>query len=495
MPPNGRRHTSMLTTLHRHGPFDRALAPLDSRRCRLSRQRLRNASGDEDAMRLVLETARFSPGLPLRLADLALPDGTTHPGETIADDVAFAAQAQHLAAAHLGCAAEAPSLRLTLALGHRPVFIATLDLGPETAARPSAPARAASSLAGQSPATVRAWFAAITDTDIPRIDGSLDAAQRAAHAYALRAKAGNTRRAYRAGVQAWCSWAEGHRLPCLPARSADIAAFLADERGRGLAPATLELRRASLTYLHRLAGCPVPTADAAVGETMAGIQRQAAEDGFRPARKAAATDEVLARILAPIDRRSLAGARDTLLLLLGFWGAFRRSELACLQLRDVIIEPRGLAITLPVSKGDRRADGVTVSVPHGTPEFCAVAAYGRWLAVSGVRTGAVFRRVRSVSALQQIVHGAADAGLPHPVLGTAALTDRSIARIIQSRATAAGLDGALFGGHSLKRGVLTTGERKRVPVMRLKRLARHKTFSALDPYLESGDPFDEHPLA
>src|SRR5690349_18134098 len=92
----------------------------------------------------------------------------------------------------------------------------------------------------------------------------------------------NTRRAYRAGVAAWCAWCDRHALPCLPARSADVVAFLAAERGRGLSVNTVELRRAAIRYLHFIAGCPVPTAEAPVAETLAGIRRSAADMGALP---------------------------------------------------------------------------------------------------------------------------------------------------------------------------------------------------------------------
>ena len=106
--------------------------------------------------------------------------------------------------------------------------------------------------------------------------------------------------AYRAGVRAWCTWCDQHALPCLPARAADVVAFLAAERGRGAGVATVDLRRAAIRYLHFIAGCPVPTAEAHVAETMAGIHRTAADRGDLPAKKLAATVDILRQILAPI---------------------------------------------------------------------------------------------------------------------------------------------------------------------------------------------------
>jgi len=87
---------------------------------------------------------------------------------------------------------------------------------------------------GSAPVVVRNWFDDAAAAIVPEYDATLLAARGAADAYARRAKADNTRRAYRAGVRAWCAWCTTHALPCLPARSADVVAFLAAERGRGM---------------------------------------------------------------------------------------------------------------------------------------------------------------------------------------------------------------------------------------------------------------------
>ena len=83
---------------------------------------------------------------------------------------------------------------------------------------------------------------------------------------------------------------------------------------------------------------------------------------------------------------------------------------------------------------------------------------------------------------------------PRPTIGTEPLTPRSIARIVQARAAAAGFAGQEFGGHSLKRGALTTGMDRGIHPAKLKRLGRHKSFDVLGEYLEFGDLFDGHPL-
>ena len=343
---------------------------------------------------------------------------------------------------------------------------------------------------GEAPDRVQAWFDAAADAAIPDHDGTLATARQAADAYARHARADNTRRAYRSGVRAWCAWCETHSLPPLPASAADVVAFLAAERGRGLSVNTLDLRRAAIRYLHFIAGLPVPTAEARVAETMAGIHRDAAAKGQAPTQKLAATIDILRQILAPIGD-DLVGLRDRALLLIGFAGALRRAELAAIRVEHIETRDRGLRLTLPHSKGERTGRAVTVAIPYGTTALCPVRALRRWQDAAGIAEGPVFRRIWLPPSRAL----AADAPRPGPVIGEDAIDAGTIARIVKVRARLSGFDPAVLGGHSLKRGALTTGMDRGVHPTRLKQLGRHKTYAVLDTYLEFGDPFESHPLA
>ena len=342
---------------------------------------------------------------------------------------------------------------------------------------------------GRPPALVQAWFDAAATAARAENDGSLAAAHGSARTYRSRAKADNTRAAYRSAVRAWCGWCAKHGLTPLPASPLDVAAFLADERDRGLAANTLDLRRAAIRFLHRAAGVPSPTEDAHVAETLAGIRR----DAPNPTKKRAATLAVLRELLAPIpvDANApggLAGLRDRALLLVGFAGALRRSELAGIRVVDLERTDRGFGLTLPRSKGSQAA-AVTVPLPYGKTGLCPVRALSAWLAASGITEGAVFRRL-------WLPPSAGEGGSPAlPVLGTEALTTRSIGRIVQARAASAGFVGREFGGHSLKRGALSAGMELGAHAAQLKRLGRHKSFDVLGEYLEFGNLFDNHPLS
>jgi site-specific recombinase XerC len=367
--------------------------------------------------------------------------------------------------------------------GERPPLpaLATVQVPPPPAVGPAP--------VGDTAGRVRAWFDAAADAAIPEPDGTLATARQAADAYARHAKADNTRRAYRSGVRAWCAWCETYGLTPLPAAAADVVAFLAAERGQGLSVNTLNLRRAAVRYLHFIAGLPVPTAEARVSETMAGIHREAAAQG-QATQKLAATIDILRQILDPIGD-DLVGLRDRALLLIGFAGALRRAELAAIRVEHLEARDRGLRLTLPHSKGERAGRAVTVAIPYGTTALCPVRALRRWQDAARITEGPIFRRIWLPPSRAL----APDAARPGPVIGEDAIDAGTVARIVKARAKAAGFDPAILGGHSLKRGAMTTGMDRGVHPTRLKQLGRHKTYAVLDTYLEFGDPFESHPLA
>ena len=153
-----------------------------------------------------------------------------------------------------------------------------------------------------------------------------------------------------------------------------MAAFLAGERGRKLSLETIKLRRAAIRYLHRSAGCPVPTDDVFVSENLAGIRREAAKKGRLPRKKVAATVTILRRLLMPIPDY-LRGLRDRAVLLVGFAGALRRSELVSTYFEQLEKTDRGIRLTLPQTKGEQ-ADAVTLPLPYGDTELWPVRALG-----------------------------------------------------------------------------------------------------------------------
>jgi integrase len=357
-------------------------------------------------------------------------------------------------------------------------------------------AEAARELVGAKPAAVAAWFGRAMDLTIQANDGTIEGQRRTADAVRRRAKAANTIRAYRAGVRAWCAYAARHGIQALPADPDDVKAFVVDQReplppAKPLAMNTLRLRAAAIGYMHRLARLPSPSRSVEVIETLTGYRRATDE---LPQPKRALRLDLLARVVAAIGTEDLADLRDRAILLLGFAGAFRRSELVALDARHVEIvdtfERRGLRLKLPRSTGDRAGTGATVIVPAGETALCPLAAYQAWISAAGISQGPVFRRVH----VQPRPKTASEGWIRSVKLGTGALDDGTIARIVKARARAAGLDGANISGHSLKRGALNAAADHGAEPKAMKGLGRHKSYQALAPYLEEREAFEDGAL-
>ena len=207
----------------------------------------------------------------------------------------------------------------------------------------------------------------------------------AAEGFESNAVAANTKRAYASDWAAFFGWCERIGVLPLPASPALVKTYLADQAGTaaapGLSPATLTRRVAAINAQHLRTGHQPPGTHPEVRRTLAGIRRVHA----RPARKMSPLLlDSLRGALSVIDTRSfprgVIGVRDQALLLVGFAGGFRRSELADLRGSDVIAHHEdGLHIRLRTSKTDQDGDGQVKAFPFGrTPLTCPPCAVARW---------------------------------------------------------------------------------------------------------------------
>lgn len=280
--------------------------------------------------------------------------------------------------------------------------------------------------------------------------------------------------------------ANTHDLPALPARSEDVVAYLADMAVRKRKTTTIDLHRAALRYLHHLAQVTVPTAHPLVGATLAGIRREV--DDPLPHQKTALTWDKLTEVVDTISGSDLASLRDRAILLLGFAGAFRRSELAALMVKDVNIDEDAMHIRLSRSKGDPKRRGTLIGIPRGVTRNCPVRAYEKWLKAADLNTGAVFRRVWSPPKNKM----ASSPTLRRPKIGPSPLSDRAIADIIQKWCGVTGLEGD-FSGHSLRRGAISTGAKDGYDLLELKRFSRHKSLQIVETYIDEASIKERHP--
>jgi site-specific recombinase XerD len=270
-------------------------------------------------------------------------------------------------------------------------------------------------------------------------------------------KALSTRKAYGTDFRIFKAWCDGNGVSALPAIPETVAAFLASE-SKTAKPSTLGRRIAAIRYAHKLAHLDTPTDSEAVKATLRGIRRTF---GGAKVRKAPAVAAKMHSMVALAPDR-LSGLRDRALLLLGFAGAFRRSELVALDVTDIADAKTGLLVTIRRSKTDQESEGVTIAIARGDVA-CPARALREWLDAAGIETGPIFRAINKGGTV-----------------ATDRLTDRSVANIVKVYAGRAGFDASTFSGHSLRSGFLTSAAAKGASIFKMMDVSRQVPRVQLD---------------
>jgi site-specific recombinase XerD len=294
----------------------------------------------------------------------------------------------------------------------------------------------------------------------------------AAHAFALKDKAAETKRAYRHDFVAFETYCAARGHPSMPSTPAAVAEFLAGEQARGCKASTLTRRVAAIRYAHRLAEHDSPTDSERVRAVLRGIKSVI---GTQQTPKIAATADVLLAMLKSCDPATMRGKRDRALLALGFAGAFRRSELVALTVADLTEIPEGFRVLVRRSKTDQAGAGAEVAILRGK-SLRPVEAVKAWLAAARITEGQLFRQV---SKSGRVMPGA--------------LTAESAAAAVKHAAERVGLDPALFAGHSLRSGFLTSAAGvKGASILRMMDVSRHKSVETMRRYVQRANQFVDH---
>ncbi|MCZ7862859.1 site-specific integrase [Agrobacterium salinitolerans] len=304
----------------------------------------------------------------------------------------------------------------------------------------------------------------------PGIEAASDLSN-AALDYGRAALSSNTMRAYRRDwqdFQGWCADRGRSHLPANAATVANYASFLADA---GKKVPTIARKLAAIRFFHRGAGLDNPTDNAGVAAILKGIRRTV---GTAARQKAPATVDVIHAMMARINAESLQGKRDRALLLLGFAGAFRRSELVAITVEDLTFSDEGVDVFLPKSKTDQEAKGQSVAILNGKA-LKPADRLKEWLQAAGITSGPIFRRFKRGDRVTEET-----------------LTDQAVALIVKKYADAAGLDVANLSGHSLRAGFVTSAAENRASISRIMEVTRHRDPRTVETYVRRADRFKDH---
>jgi integrase len=290
--------------------------------------------------------------------------------------------------------------------------------------------------------------------------------------YVRASKAENTLRGYTSDWRDFCGWCESHGSLCpLPAAGDTVAAYIAECAGH-LKPGSIQRRLNAIAEAHKAAGLDSPTHAAIVRNTLKGIRRTL---GVAPVQKAPTlTDDI--RAMVDATDAGLIGVRDRALILLGFAGAFRRSELVGLDAEDCAFGKDGLRVTLRRSKTDQDGAGRKIGIPYGSnPETCPVRTVQAWLEAAAIGAGPLFRSINR--------HGRVQAGR---------LPGIDVARVVKKLADRAGLDPAKYAGHSLRAGHATSAAIAGASERSIMKQTSHRSVQMVRRYIREGNLFREN---
>ena len=292
------------------------------------------------------------------------------------------------------------------------------------------------------------------------------AALAAAQTLAKQATAPATLRAYKADWSHFAAWCALHGFTPVPAAPATVGAYLAS-LADSHAPTTIRRRLSALGKMHRFNDLPWNPAHRAIQGPLQGVLRTRG----RPVRKAAAlTLPLLRQLLATCDP-SARGRRDRALLLFGFVGALRRSELVSLNVEDVAVVPGGLRLRIMRGKTDQLGQGVEIGLPRGRHvETCPVRAFEAWQAVAKRKAGPLFRKISTAGGI-----------------GDTALHPDAVRRILAHRVGMAGLSVDGFdrlSAHALRVGFITAAYDQGVRDEDIMRHTRHRDLRTMRGYVQ-----------
>ena len=301
------------------------------------------------------------------------------------------------------------------------------------------------------------------------------AAQAAAETFARKANAPATLRAYKADWAHYAAWCAEQGVPPIPAAPKTVGAYLASLAGTH-APTTIRRRLAALAKMHRFNDLPWNAAHRDIQGPLRGLLRTHG----RPVQKAAALTLPMLRQLVATCDASARGRRDRALLLIGFAGALRRSELVALQVEDVALVAGGLRLRIARAKTDQAGQGAEIGLPRGQHvETCPVRAFEAWQVVAGRKAGPLFRRISTAGRI-----------------GNTALHPDAVRQILTYRIGQAGLTVEGFdrlSAHALRVGFITEAYDKGVRDEDIMRHTRHRDLRTMRSYIQRAGLVTESP--
>ncbi|MDC1251098.1 tyrosine-type recombinase/integrase, partial [Pelagibacteraceae bacterium] len=280
-------------------------------------------------------------------------------------------------------------------------------------------------------------------------------------------KANNTVRAYKSDFNDFGLFCAQNGFKSLPTTPDIISLYLSYLSAKDIKVSTLKRRLVSIKVLHRLKGHYLDSKNPIIIETLMGIKRRR---GSIQKRKKPILINNLKKIINAIDKQNkeeIKKFRDRSIILIGFSGGFRRNEIVSLNCEDLDFVQEGLKIDIRRSKTDQFGEGFTKALPYfESSQYCPVVSLKKWIEISKIRSGPVFRRFSKGSKLSKN-----------------RLTDQTVALLIKEYLKLAGIDSKNYSGHSLRSGFATSAAESGVEERNIMAMTGHKSTEMVRRYI------------
>jgi len=291
-------------------------------------------------------------------------------------------------------------------------------------------------------------------------------------------KANNTIRAYRSDFKDFSVFCAKNSLKTFPTDSKIVALYLTYLSSKGAKFSTLKRRLVSLGVIHKLKGHYLDTKHPIIVENLMGIKRKIG--CFQQGKKPILINQ-LKSIINVIDNektKEIKKIRDKTLILVGFGGGFRRTELVSIDYNDVELVPEGVKIVIRRSKTDQFGEGMVKGLPYfSNQNYCPVLHLKKWLELSNIKSGPIFRRFSKSFKLSEN-----------------RLTDQSVALLLKNYLDVAGIENKNYSGHSLRSGFATVSAESGADERSIMAMTGHKTTQMVRRYIKEANLFKNNAL-
>ncbi len=290
-------------------------------------------------------------------------------------------------------------------------------------------------------------------------------------------KANNTLRAYKSDFKDFGAFCVKHSLNSLPTEPKIVSLYLT-HLSKNSKFSTLRRRLVSIGMVHKLKGHYLDTKHPIIVENLMGIRR--VKGSIQKGKKPILINH-LKLIINVIDQQNIEEVkklRDKSIILIGFGGGFRRTELISIDYEDLDFVSEGLKITIKKSKTDQFGEGMIKGLPYFNKEiYCPVANLKKWLEISKIKSGAIFRRFSKGSSLTD-----------------KRLTDQSVVLLMKEYLKLAGIENESYAGHSLRSGFATAAADSGADERSIMSMTGHKSTQMVRRYIKEANIFKNNAL-